>query len=222
MWMVSLRRLEPCSVPPLISIWLSISNPLNKSTNMVPAFGVGRPLKIDTREASSGISGPLRIQKLSNTPVLPTPFFPAIKLMRPRGLIVSCEIPRKFLMLRLVSTVLPPSVKSATDSAISCSIIRPAPANAIRLCCPASRSKATTTTVAIARPWATAHLRTCQGAGEKIYYNAEGMCRLKQSNGEDSTTRSSGSLPCLNSTPGLAALKASQFCRFANSPDPIQ
>ena len=105
-------------------------------------------------------------------------------------------------------------MKSATDSAISCSIIRPAPANAIRLCCPASRSKATTTTVAIARPWATAHLRTCQGAGEKIYYNAEGMCRLKQSNGEDSTTRSSGSLPCLNSTPGLAALKASQFCRL--------
>ena len=50
------------------------------------------------------------------------------------------------------------------------------------------------------------------GAGEKKYYNAEGRRWLKQSNGEDSTTGSSGSSPDLHPTPDLSALEVSHFC----------
>ena len=49
-------------------------------------------------------------------------------------------------------------------------------------------------------------------AGGKRYYNAEGRCRLRQSNGEDSTTGTSGSLQDLHKTPDLSALKVCHFC----------
>ena len=46
----------------------------------------------------------------------------------------------------------------------------------------------------------------------KRYYNAEGRCRLRQSNGEDSTTGRSGSSPDLNPTPDLSGPKVCHFC----------
>ena len=67
-------------------------------------------------------------------------------------------------------------------------------------------------TGAITRPWATSHPRMSSEAGGKRSYNAEGRCKPKQLNGEDSTTCPSGSSPHLKTAPDLSALKVSQIC----------
>ena len=56
-----------------------------------------------------------------------------------------------------------------------------------------------------------APIRCPQGQASKTFCDGEGRCRFKQSNGEDSTTWSSGSSPYLNPTPDISGLKVSQF-----------